>query len=339
MNLTSNLIEVEDTWEAVNDWFLKEKLSDGLPIVPPTVERVERMLGATARDSQEIIGPIPPKWAPCTIEKIAVNAVMAGCLPEYLPVIIAAVEAICEPRFNLYGVQATTVYVGPALLLNGPVRQKLNVNCDAGVFGPGLRSNATIGRAIRLILITVGGGYPGETDRSTFGWPGKYTMCFGENQEKSPWEPYHVEFGVQRDESTVTVFGINGFLPIQTAGNRGEQALSSLAEVIKMHHGFSHLDVGSFGVGTPLIAIGVEDDEIMARDGINKKQVKDYLWEHASLKFSEIPERRKGHKSDDELLKDAPHVSHDKLVHLSAKPQDLCHFVAGGKHRHSVFLP
>ena len=108
MNLTSNLIEVEDNWEAVNDWFLKEKLSDGLPIVPPTAERVEKMLAATTRDPAEVIGPIPPKWAPCSIEKIAINAVMAGCLPEYLPVIIAAVEAICEPRFNLYGVQATT---------------------------------------------------------------------------------------------------------------------------------------------------------------------------------------------------------------------------------------
>ncbi|MGH7887600.1 MAG: hypothetical protein ACREPG_07025 [Candidatus Binatia bacterium] len=176
MHLASNLIEVEDSWEAVNDWFLKEKLSDGLPIVPPTAERVERMLSATARDPAEVIGPIPPKWAPCSIEKIAINAVMAGCLPEYLPVIIAAVEAICEPRFNLYGVQATTGYVGPALLLNGPIRKELNVNCDSGVFGPGFRSNATIGRAIRLILITVGGGYPGDTDRSTFGWPAS-TPC------------------------------------------------------------------------------------------------------------------------------------------------------------------
>ena len=145
---------------------------------------------------------------------------MAGCLPEYLPVVIAAVEAICEPRFNLYGVQATTGYVGPALMLNGPIRKQLNVNCDAGVFGPGFRSNATIGRAIRLILITVGGGFPGDTDRSTFGWPGKYTMCFGENQEKSPWEPYHVEMGFKPEESTVTVFGINGFL----ADSHGRQS-------------------------------------------------------------------------------------------------------------------
>ncbi|HXF75272.1 MAG TPA: hypothetical protein VNN13_04195, partial [Methylomirabilota bacterium] len=117
MLLTSPLIEVEDSWEAVNDWFLKEKLSDGLPIVPPTPERVEKMLAATClparqarRDPQEVIGVIPPKWAPCSIEKIAINAVMAGCAPEYLPVVIAAVEAICEPRFNLYGVQATTGY-------------------------------------------------------------------------------------------------------------------------------------------------------------------------------------------------------------------------------------
>ncbi|HEY7715647.1 MAG TPA: hypothetical protein VIE90_14140 [Candidatus Binatia bacterium] len=337
--LTSPLIEVEDSWEAVNDWFCTEKLSDGLPVVPPTVERVERMLMATKRDPQDIIGIIPPKWAPCTIEKIAINAVMAGCLPEYLPVVVAAVEAICEPRFNLYGVQATTGYVGPALLLNGPIRQHLNVNCDAGVFGPGFRSNATIGRAIRLILITVGGGYPGESDRSTFGWPGKYTMCFGENEEKSPWEPYHVEFGFKPGESTVTAFGINGFLPIHTAGSRGEQALSSLAEVIRMHHGVSHLDVGSFGGGTPLIALGIEDAEIMARDGITKKRVKNYLWEHASLRFSEIPARRKAHKSEDDLLRESPNVTADGVVHLSSKPEDIMVIVAGGKHRHSVFLP
>src|ERR1700741_5467744 len=124
MTLTSNVIEVEDSGEAVNDWFLNEKLSDGLPIVPPTRERVERMLGGTKRAPAQVIGPIPPKWAPCSIEKIAINAVMAGCAPEYLPVVIAAVEAICEPRFNLYGVQATTGYVGPALLLNGPIRKQ-----------------------------------------------------------------------------------------------------------------------------------------------------------------------------------------------------------------------
>jgi hypothetical protein len=164
-------------------------------------------------------------------------------------------------------------------------------------------------------------------------------MCFGENQEKSPWEPYHVEMGFQPEENTVTVCGINGFLPIHTAGNRGEQALSSLAEVIAMHHGVSHLDVGSFGGGTPLVALGTEDAGIMARDGITKKQVKQYLWEHASLPFKDIPARRKGHKSDEELLRESPHVTPDGIVHLSTKPEDIMVVVLGGKHRHSVFLP
>jgi hypothetical protein len=164
-------------------------------------------------------------------------------------------------------------------------------------------------------------------------------MCFGENQEKSPWEPYHVEFGFKPEESAVTAFGINGFLPIHTAGNTGEQALASLAEVIKMHHGVSHLDVGSFGGGTPLIALGIEDAEIMGRDGITKKQVKDYLWQHAALKFSEIPARRKGHKNDEELMRESVNMTPDGVVHLSTKPEDIMVIVIGGKHRHSVFLP
>jgi hypothetical protein len=339
MNLTSNVIEVEDSLEAANEWFCRERLSDGLPIVPPTRERVERMLGGTHRDAQDVIGTIPPKWAPATVEKIAINAVMAGCLPEYLPVVIAAVEAMCEPRFNLYGVQATTGYVGPALLINGPIRKILQINCDAGVFGPGFRANATIGRAIRLILITVGGGFPGDTDRSTFGWPGKYTFCFGENEEKSPWEPYHVELGFKPEQSTVTVCGVNGFIPMHTSGNRGDQALASLAEVIAMHRGGSHLDVGSFGGGTPLVALGIEDAEIMARDGITKAQIKKFLWEHATIAFSSVPNRHKDTKSDEELMKESPNVTPDGIVHLATRPQDIMVVVLGGKHRHSVFLP
>jgi hypothetical protein len=145
--------------------------------------------------------------------------------------------------------------------------------------------------------------------------------------------------GFKPEQSAVTVFGINGFLPIHTAGSRGEEALSSLAEVIAMHHGVSHLDVGSFGGGTPLIALGVEDAEIMARDGITKKQVKQYLWEHASLPFASIPARRKGIKQDEELLRESPNVTPDGLVHLATKPEDIMVAVLGGKHRHSVFLP
>jgi hypothetical protein len=145
--------------------------------------------------------------------------------------------------------------------------------------------------------------------------------------------------GFDPEESTVTAFGINGFLPIHTSGNRGDQALSSLAEVIAMHRGVSHLDVGSFGGGTPLIALGIEDAAIMARDGIRKKQVKEYLWRHAVLPFADIPARRKGHKRDEELLRESPNVTADGLVHLATTPEDVMIIVLGGKHRHSVFLP
>lgn len=339
VTLVSEVVEVEDSLEAANDWFCERKLSDGLPIVPPTRERVERMLTGTHRDPQEVIGQIPPKWAPATVEKVAVNSVMAGCLPEYLPVVIAAVEGIVEPRFNLYGVQATTGYVGPALLVNGPVRNELGINCDSGVFGPGHRANATIGRAVRLILITVGGGYPGDTDRATFGWPGKYTFCFGENEERSPWEPYHVSRGYRPEQSTVTVCGVNGFIPMHTAGSSGQEALSSLAEVIAMHRGGSHLDVGSFGGGTPLVALGIEDAGIMAGDGISRADVREYLWEHATIPFASIPDRRKGTKSDEELLRESPNVTADGVVHLATRPDDIMVAVLGGKHRHSVLLP
>lgn len=148
-----------------------------------------------------------------------------------------------------------------------------------------------------------------------------------------------MERGFKPEESTVTVCGVNGFIPMHTAGNRGDQALSSLAEVIAMHRGGSHLDVGSFGGGTPLIALGIEDADIMARDDISKAEVKKYLWEHATIPFSSIPDRRKGTKSDEELLKDSPNVTPDGIVHLSTRSEDIMVVVLGGKHRHSVFLP
>src|SRR5437868_15154605 len=146
-NLTSNIIEVDDSLEAANDWFCREKLSDGLPIVPPTPERVGRMLDGTRRDPEEVIGVIPPKWAPATIEKIAINAVMAGCLPEYLPVVLAAVEAVLDEGFAMHGVLATTMFVGPVVIVNGPIRREIGMNSRGNALGQGNRANAAIGRA------------------------------------------------------------------------------------------------------------------------------------------------------------------------------------------------
>ena len=173
-------------------WFDKG-VTDGLPVVPPTRERVARMLSGTSRDRTDLVGEVAPNYGRATVEKIAVNAVMAGCRPEYLSVVLAAVEAACDPAFNLHGMSTSTHFSAPLILVNGPIRPRIGLNCSFGVFGPGFRANATIGRALRLVMINIGGVRPGETSMSTFGHPGRYTYCIGEHEEETPWTPYHVD--------------------------------------------------------------------------------------------------------------------------------------------------
>ena len=203
--LVSPQIEISDDFEAVQRLYVDRGWSDGLPVAPPTPQRVEAMLAATNLDSDHVVAEIPPIWGAATVEKLAINAVMAGCLPEYLPVLIAAVEAIADPVFNLYAIQATTHPCAPLLIINGPIREALGMNYSSGSFGPGWRANATIGRAMRLVLLNVGGGYPGVGDMSTQGAPSKFSYCVAENEEENPWEPLHVERGFRPDQSAVTV--------------------------------------------------------------------------------------------------------------------------------------
>src|SRR5436309_8723330 len=170
-------------------------VTDGLPVVPPTRRLVDRAVAASGRDADELIALVPPNYGRATVEKIAVNAVMAGCRAEYLPVVLAAVEAICDEAFDLHGVSATTNAPAPLLIVNGPVRTALEINSGAGVFGPGWRANATIGRAVRLVWLNVGGARPGVISMSTFGQSGGYTYCIAEREEESPWEPLSIEHG------------------------------------------------------------------------------------------------------------------------------------------------
>src|SRR5467141_4953595 len=160
-------------------------VTDGLPVIPPTRERVAAAVAATGREGSELIALVPPNFGRATVEKIAVNAVMAGCRPEYLPVVIAAVEAICDEAFDLHGVSATTNAPAPLVIVNGPIRARLEINSGAGVFGPGWRANATIGRAVRLVCVNLGGARPGVVSMSTLAHPGRYTYCIGEHEEAS----------------------------------------------------------------------------------------------------------------------------------------------------------
>jgi hypothetical protein len=225
--------EEEDEHEAMfaRGW------SDGLPLVPPTEERVLRMLDGTARDPQEVLGLVPPDLAPATVEKIGVNTVMAGCKPEYLSVVLAAVEAVLEEEFAMHGVLATTMFVGPVVVVNGPVRRRIGMNSKGNALGQGNRANAAIGRALQLVIRNIGGGRPQEVDRATLGNPGKYTYCFAEDEEGSSWEPLAVERGVQPGRSAVTVFAGFGLQGVVDQKSRDPESLSrSFAESLKAIH-------------------------------------------------------------------------------------------------------
>jgi hypothetical protein len=184
--------------------------TDGLPVTPPTDERIIAMLKGTTRRPGEVVGKIPPFLADCTVEKAAINAVMAGCRPEYMPVLLAAIEAALEPVFTLHGVLATTYFSSPIIVVNGPIAKRIGMNCGINALGPGNRANATIGRALNLIVQNVGGGRPGEADRSTLGAPSKYTLCFAEDESDPQWEPLSVARGLPRGASAVTLFQGHG---------------------------------------------------------------------------------------------------------------------------------
>ncbi len=231
--LTSRRIEIgsgEDEIEAL----FERGWSDGLPLVPPTEERVLRMLQGTTRDPKEVVGLVPSDLAEATVEKIAINAVMAGCKPEYLPVVLAAVEAVLEEPFAMHGVLATTMYVSPVVVVNGPVRRMIGMNAKGNALGQGNRANATIGRALQLVIRNIGGGRPQEVDRATLGNPGKYTYCFAEDEEDSSWEPLSVERGVAPGKSAVTVFAGYGLHGIVDQKSREPDSLArSFAEALK----------------------------------------------------------------------------------------------------------
>lgn len=247
--------------------------SDGLPVVPPTAERVMRMLAGTLRQPDEIIGIVPPDFAPCSIEKIAINAVLAGCRPEYLPVVIAAVEAVLEDQFCMHGLLATTYFSGPMVMVNGPVSRAIGMNSGGNALGQGNRANATIGRALQLIIRNVGGGRPGGVDRAALGNPGKYTFCFSEDETNSYWESLAVEKGFSSEVSTVTVFAADGMQGLVDQKSRDPESLCrSFAAGLRVI-GHPKMVQGS----DAFLVVSPEHERIFRDAQWSKQQVKDRL--------------------------------------------------------------
>ena len=258
--------------------------SDGLPVVPPTEARVLRMLAGTSRAPDEIIGIIPPDNAPCTIEKVAINAVMAGCKPEYMPVVLAAVEAACLDDFCMHGVLATTYFAGPVIIVNGPIRDRIGLNYGVNALGQGSRANMSIGRALQLVIRNVGGGRPGGVDRAALGTPGKLGFCIAEREHDSYWESLAVERGFAPDESTVTLFAGGGIQPIADQKSRDPESLTrSMALSLRSVH---HAKL--YGVSDALLIISPERMRVFREAGWSKARFRHELDKHLTIDAAEV---------------------------------------------------
>ena len=269
--LASRNIELGEAEDAIEACYARG-WSDGLPLVPPTAARVLRMLAGTTRRPDEMIGLIPPDLAPCTVEKVAINAVMAGCKPEYLPVVLAAVEAALIDEFGMHGVLCTTMFCGPVVIANGPLARSVGINSGVNALGQGHRANATIGRALQLVIRNVGGGRPGEMDRAALGTPGKYSFCFAE-AEDSAWDSLAVERGFAPGASVVTLFAGEGVQGVVDQKSRTPESLArSFALCLRV---VDHPKLAM--AGDALLVVSPEHSRVFIEAGWSKARLREEL--------------------------------------------------------------
>jgi len=336
MTWRSSRVEVEDSHEAIQAYFRARRWSDGLPIVAPTEVRVAALLAGVADDPSRVIGRVPPTWHDLTVEKLAINAVMAGCEPAYLPVLVAAFEALLDPAFNLHAIQATTHPAAPLLIVNGPIVREIDLNCGSGVFGPGWPANATIGRAVRLVLMNVGGAWPGEGDMATQGQPGKFTYCIAEHEALSPWEPLHVERGFARDDSVVTVIAGEG--PHNVNDHVSEAAGPLLAVVAHTMAALGSNAKWLLEDSSYVVVLGPEHAATIARDGFTRADVRRFLYETARLPLRELQLGGMWRMHDwPRWMRAVTDV--DARLPIVPSPDAILLLVAGGPGKHSAVVP
>jgi hypothetical protein len=314
--------------------FFERGWTDGLPTVIPTAEKVARMVAAAGCPAADVVGPIPPRWRKASIEKIAINAVMAGCRPEYFPVVLAAIDALLDPDCQLYGIQTATNTTTPLIIVNGPIAEELDMNSGGNLFGAGRRANAAIGRAVQLVLRNIGGDIAGETDMATHGQPGKFTFCIAEAERNSPWSPFHVDAGFITSDSTVTVIGASAPQNVFTYGcETGEEILNHLIGAML---GLGHNNI-IFPTG-PLLIVGPEHAATLARDGIGKNDIRQAVFERARLPLTRFAKRTvEGLKH--RRARWFAEVGDPEHIGVADRPQDVSLLVAGGAGIHSLFVP
>ncbi len=325
-------IESADDFEEVNALLYRLGVTDGLPIVPPTRPRIEAMLNG--RDPDVVLTQLPPLRGRATLYKLAMCAAMAGCRTEYFPIILAATEAVVQPEFNLYGIQTTTGNATPMILLNGPIVEQCHVNAGANALGPGMQSNATIGRAIQLILKNIGGAVPGYTDKATLGQPGKYTFCCAENEGASPWEPLHVTRGHPSEQSTVTVIGASGIVEVVDANS-----YSSTGVLLTLAHSMTIAGTmgGCYmlGGGEPLLLLTPEHANLISQD-YSRHQAQQFLFDAARLPLQYLPmESVERIRNDREI----DGVDPEADICIADCPEDIMLVVVGGTGIKSAYVP
>jgi len=324
-------IDTKDVFEEVNRLFYLRGWTDGLPIVPPVEDRVRKMLKCTDMGPDEVIGIVEPLKGQATVAKVAVNAVMAGCRPEYLPVVIAAVRVISDPDFSLLGISTTTNPDTPMIIVNGPIAGKLGINSGTNALGRGWDANATIGRALHLVAQNIGGSRPGITDLSCLGQPGEFAMCLAENEEKNPWGPLHEELGYPRDASVVSVVAAEGIHSILGIGWDDEGYLNLVADHL------ANLDRAK----RPVVVLIIAQDTaaMLARKGWTKEKIRTYIYEHARLPFSKYKKRfidtRKVQGVPDWVIKN---TDPDAMIPVPFM-NHLVILVAGGTGEKSMLIP
>lgn len=280
--LRASRVEVPDKI-GPEEFCYEQGFADPLPVIPPTVERVERMLAGTSLAPDEVVAHVPPNYAPASVEKVAANAVMAGCLPEYMRVLVPAVRALCEEKLDIHGVQGTTHFAAPLAVINGPIRLELGFACGSNVFSNAARANSTIGRALQLILRNLGGAAPGRIDMSTMGNPGRFSYVIGENEEASPWGPLSEDFGVAQGRNAVTFYCAEPPRPASEHKARtAEVLLRSICPVLA--NLWSHRVCRR---SEALVVIGPEHAATLGRNGFAKRDVVDYLFENTGVPVSE----------------------------------------------------
>jgi hypothetical protein len=312
-------------------YFINRGWSDGLPMLPPTEAAIDAMIAGSDLKKDELLGVIPPLNGIATVERVAANAVMAGCLPDYFPLVVAALQGVLQPGFNLDGVQTTTGNVAPLVIINGPCRNRLQINYSSNVLGQGWRANSTIGRALRLVLSNIGGAAPGVYDKATLGQPAKYTFCIAENEEENPWEPLHVERGWSRETDVVSVFGCTG---VNSAVDMASQTAKGLLKT------FALTMVGGFTSGvtsteTTLI-ICPEHAAILSAGGYSKAAIRDELFVAAR-----VPHEKISDENLELLAKRRPFwfQHNESEIGVVDRPEDLWIVVAGGKGAKSAYIP